>query len=140
MKLMSHVEIRELADAHKLDALEAELPPFDDFTTHASGWLRRGVAEGFFRACEIIDEKGPVATLVYAQVCDPIRVLHGQGACSHRKHADVTPYILHALEKLGRDLGFDAVEFNTRRIGLVEKSVKIGWHLHSVTARKSLKS
>jgi phosphohistidine swiveling domain-containing protein len=139
MKLLSEPEIVALLDLDKVDLVERALPPLDDADTdrRSQGWLKRGVAEGFFTAGQIVHEGRTIASVIYSQALDPGRVLH-VNAILALVSDDISITIQAAVERLAREMNCPVIEFQTRRCGMVQKTKRFGWKLHAVVLRKYL--
>jgi hypothetical protein len=128
--------LRLIDNPTRIDEVERALPPLDDAES-SEGWLRRGVAEGFFNANEILENGQPVATLVWSQGIDPQRVLNINAVLSLVSH-DIWPTIAKAIRYIAGVQQCDIVEMSTRRPGMVVKCMKEGFNVHSVNLRMYL--
>lgn len=135
MRTISELEILDLLDDVKIDELENEMPPLDDYPA-VSGWLSRGVKEGFFHACTFKKDGEPIVDVVYSLACDPERVLNVNAFVGLAAFDD--EFLVAGIHKLAEQNECVVIEFTTRRRGLVEKTQKFGWKAHSVVMRKRL--
>jgi hypothetical protein len=137
MRTLTHIEIVRCLDKGALQAAEAALPLLDDNRQAKGDWIARGVAEGFYNGSYISHEGENVATLIWSKTFDPERVLN-INAVAALVSRDISDIIQAACVKLAKAQECDVIEFHTRRPGMVRKTEKYGYQLHSVVLRKYL--
>ena len=137
MRTLSEIEIVDCLDASALNTAEASLPLLDDDRPGVSGWIGRGVAKGFYNASSIQYEGIGVATLIWSRTFDPDRVLNINAVASI-VDTDIADIIQAAVVKLAKAQDCTIIEFHTRRPGMVAKTKRYDYKLHSVVLRKYL--
>jgi hypothetical protein len=135
MRTLSPDDIIQLVDTADVAEVESRMPMLDDDSAYASGWILRGLKEGFFRASRVMISGEHVATVAWSLACDPERVLNVNAICSFAPGI-IDNEIEASLLMLAHGQGCKIIEYHTRRKGLLRASMKYGYKLHSIVCRK----
>jgi len=136
VKLLSENDMVQLApaDGPDLVALADRMGPLRD--GDIPPWLLDATERGACQATTVVHEGERVAVFWHwFSASNFTLVINAAGSLVER---NVFPLIVAGGEKLARSLGAKAVQFETRRRGLIERSRTFGYHVDGVLMRKEL--
>lgn len=96
------------------------------------------IKAGTANAIEIHHEGKPVAEFVFEIFGEVLFVLASYALTKEGRSIDVPENVQYIIEKIARDKGCIAVEFQTARIALIKRAYENLYHVKHVTMRKSL--
>jgi hypothetical protein len=100
-----------------------------------SNWLEYCVAEGWFKQITIQDNGHDALCVWYHVSPDGGLIVN---AAVNVTHGDLANVFMRGLELLAKRENCKYIQANTRRLGLVLKGKKFGFHVESVVLRKLL--
>lgn len=137
MRLMTENEMVKILDVIRPETWPEAVKRLDAVKPNGapSNWLEYGVKEGFYRVATIQDN-GVDALCIWFHVSpDGGLILN---AAVNVTSGDLADVLIKGLVQLAKRESCKYIQANTRRLGLVLKSRKFGFHTESVTIRKVL--
>ncbi len=94
------------------------------------------VKNGIAQTIQIQVDSKPIAEFVFEIYGDALFVLASYALTPEGRNVNVPERVQYIIEKIAKDKGCKAVEFQTARIALIKRASANSYHVKSVTMRK----